>query len=74
MNAKDKTTLQWEHDYLLHQVKKICLRCTDPRKARATLDYDNPLNCGCRCERIDVILYRARKLDNKIRKPVHGSS
>ena len=59
--------IRWR-DYLLNRVSEdICRTCEDPRKATAILDYENPLKCGCRCERVEVLLDATANIDADIK-------
>ena len=58
----------WRDKLLLEVGERICKPCTDPRKEKYAIDYDNPLHCGCRCERVETILELARKIDEDIVK------
>lgn len=44
----------------------ICKICTDPQKAKMKIDYVNPLNCECRCERVENLLITVSNLDVEI--------
>lgn len=56
-------------DTLLEAVsEKKCRPCKDERKKQFKLDYNNPLNCECRCESVDKILSRARNLHEDIER------
>lgn len=58
----------WRDKLLAVVSEKICMPCTDARKEKYTLDYDSPLQCGCRCERVNAILENAKKIDEDIEK------
>lgn len=66
MNTEHKKLYRRWRDLLLQQVKGICMECTDPRKEKAKLDFDNPLNCGCRCERVEGVLTRVEEIDKDL--------
>ena len=59
--------ITWRDDFLKIISGNICRPCTDPRKQKATLDYENPLNCGCRCDRVESMLITASNLDTDIK-------
>lgn len=58
----------WRDKLLSLVSKQICIPCTDERKEQYILNYDNPLDCGCRCDRVENILANARKIDEDIEK------
>ena len=58
----------WRDKLLAVAGEQICQPCTDGRKKQFNLNYDNPLLCGCRCERMEVILESARKIDEDLEK------
>ncbi|MCK5723924.1 MAG: hypothetical protein KAI84_15435 [Gammaproteobacteria bacterium] len=63
---------QENRDDLLKIVsEKLCISCTDPHKNNKKIDYINPLNCECRCERVDNIIEKASDLDNDIKKIIN---
>ena len=64
----DKALYQKWRDMLIKSAGNICKECDDPRKERAILDFDNPLNCSCRCHRVEEILSRAAKIDAYIKR------
>lgn len=67
--ANNREQLQRWRDKILHGVAEhVCRPCSDPIKKNAELDYDNPLNCGCHCERVEKILSRAADIDADIAK------
>ena len=59
--------LEW-YDLLIKSVRNICLNCTDPVKDEAIVNYDNPLNCECRCERINDIISKIEDIQADIKK------
>lgn len=58
----------WRDKLLAEVSKYICSPCTDKRKKQYNLDYKNPLNCGCRCEHVEIIIMNAKEIDDKIKK------
>ena len=51
-------------DKLLNMVSNsICKPCEDERKPLYKLNYENALNCECRCECVDKILEHVKKLN-----------
>ena len=58
----------WRDNLLSLISEQICTPCTDERKEQYTLNFDNPLVCGCRCDRVVDILDNARKIDDDIKK------
>ena len=60
-------TYQYWRDKLLTEVSnKLCQPCEDPRKEKYALDFENPLNCDCYCERVESILEKAKEIDKDI--------
>jgi hypothetical protein len=53
--------------------EQICRPCVDERKKNLIVDYDNPLECGCRCDRVNNILEHARKINEDMKKYSIGS-
>ena len=62
MDIEKKTQYQWEYDYLVGQISCICRNCNNPRKKRASMDYQDPMNCTCRCGPIKVIRARIKEI------------
>ena len=58
----------WRDHLLIAISERICKPCTDERKKKYTINYENPLLCGCRCDRVNEILEKARELDEDISK------
>lgn len=58
----------WRDKLLLTLSEEICKPCTDEQKQQYALNFDNPLVCGCRCNRVEGILDDARKIDEDIKK------
>ena len=68
-NAKKIEQQQAWRDKILQGVaNNICQPCTEPTKENASLNYDNPLNCGCRCDDVDYILSMVVAMDADIKK------
>jgi hypothetical protein len=66
--GEEKALYQRWRDQLLWTVGHvICRNCTDPRSENLKLDYDNPLNCECRCEHVENILEKANNIDVQLR-------
>lgn len=66
---KDKDIYKsWRDQLLMAVSENICRSCTDERKKLYTINYDNPLECGCRCERVNAILEKAEQIDMDIKK------
>jgi len=57
----------WRDKLLTVVSNQICQPCEDPRKEIYVLDYENPLNCGCYCERVESILENAKKIDDDLK-------
>lgn len=62
-----ETYRSWRDKLLAELSKQICRPCTDERKKYGTLDYDNPLNCDCQCERVGKILKSVRIIDENLK-------
>jgi hypothetical protein len=58
----------WRDKLLRGVAENICRPCTKPIKKTTTLNYDNPLSCGCHCEGVVNILATVIKLDVEIRR------
>ena len=58
----------WRDRLLSAVAERICNPCTDKRKEQYNMNFDNPLECGCRCERVETILAYAEKIDDDIEK------
>ena len=44
---------------VVHDIAEtICRPCTDPRRLKYDLNYENPVECGCRCKTVDRLLLR----------------
>lgn len=56
----------WRDELLSQVSNEICARCTDERKEQHVINYDNPLACGCRCDRVESILESVREIDGDI--------
>ena len=58
----------WRDKLLAEVSETICRPCSDERKIHHSLDYENPLNCGCNCDRIEIVLRNVRQIDTQIKK------
>ena len=56
----------WRDKLLWEIGERICKPCTDPRKEKYAINYGSPLECGCRCKRVNGILDCAGKIDEDI--------
>gem|GEM_PF-4123190 len=67
--AEQRQHLQRWRDKLLKGVaENICRPCSKPEKASVTLNYDNPLSCGCQCESVASLLAKVIQIDVEIRR------
>ena len=55
-------------DFLEIISNRFCKDCNKPQKARININYENPMECGCRCESIETLLTTAIALDAEIKK------
>ena len=62
----DDVYAEWRDKLLWIIGHKICKGCNNPQKLNVRMDYENPLKCGCHCERIDKVLVRVAEIDNDI--------
>ena len=51
---------------------EICRTCNKPQKNIKEIDYINPLNCECRCERVEKILVIASNIDTDIKNFINN--
>ena len=58
----------WRDKLLLKVSENICMPCTDKRKEQYNINYDNPIDCGCRCDRVNRILENVRFIDEDIER------
>ncbi|RDH82493.1 MAG: hypothetical protein DIZ80_09405 [endosymbiont of Galathealinum brachiosum] len=65
---KDNLYKSWRDKLLLYISEEVCRPCTDERKKQYTLNFDNPLLCGCRCNRVEGILENSKVIDEDIKK------
>lgn len=64
----------WRDKLLLAVSKEICMPCAGERKEQYILNYDNPLNCGCNCVRVESILANVREINGEVEKNSHEKS
>lgn len=62
-----KMYISWRDEFFKVVTEELCKKCTDPRKDKQTINYDDPLNCKCRCDRVENLLIRAANLDSDIK-------
>ena len=62
-----ETYQSWRDKLLTAIGNQICQPCEDPRKEKYALDFENPLNCSCCCERVESILENAKKIDEELK-------
>jgi len=58
----------WRDKLLTAISNNICQPCDDPRKEKHALDFKNPLNCGCYCQRVGSILENVKNIENELKK------
>lgn len=57
-----------QRDHILKVVAEdVCGGCTHPQKDEMEINYKDPLNCECRCTRVNNILVSAANLDKDIK-------
>lgn len=59
--------IEWRDDFLKIVSEDFCKECVDPHKNTKTINYESPLECECRCDRIKNVLTTAIKLDTEIK-------
>ena len=70
MDSKYEQTYRKMAEGLLNEIgQNICPPCRDPRKETAVLNYDAPLECGCRCDRVEGILNNVRDMLGELGDP-----
>ena len=75
VNLKNIQFYQDSRDNLFNAIgQDICKECTDPQKVEIKIDYINPLNCECRCERVKDILKITEELELGICKLINDNS
>lgn len=66
MNARD--TAEFLRDRLVKDITQLlCKRCSDPRSKGMQLNFDDPLQCPCRCATVEPLLQRLKDLDEQMR-------
>lgn len=45
--------ISWRDHFLNIIRDDKCKKCDDPRKKSVEINYENPLECGCRCEQVE---------------------
>lgn len=69
VKLEDIQTYADYRDDLLSIIKfRICKRCTDPQKNEKIDDCTDPVNCECRCDRVDSIISSAEQIDSDIKE------
>lgn len=54
---------QWRNQLLSEISHTICKPCTDPRKDKYMLNYEQPLLCGCICDRVEKMIETTKRMD-----------
>lgn len=62
-----KHLIKSRDDFLKFITENYCRTCTDPRKKKVEINYDNPINCGCCCEKVKNLLSISSNLDISIK-------
>ena len=62
-----KMYISWRDEFLKIIGKKICWECNDPCKDKMAINYEDPLNCECRCDRVNNLITTASVLDADIK-------
>ena len=67
VNPDDIKNFIKSRDEFLNVISEAyCKTCNDPGKNELNIDYENPLNCECRCERVEKLLAISYDLDRTI--------
>lgn len=66
ITENEQLYISWRDSLLKMIGENICQKCTDPRKKNITINIEDPLNCECRCERVNDVLSSAAKIDHDI--------
>ena len=56
----------WRDDFLKIISQKFCKDCTDSRKNEVLINHEDPLNCECRCHRVENIFTTVSNIDSEI--------
>ena len=68
VNPDDIKNFIKSRDEFLNVISEVnCKTCNDPRKKEFNIDHENPLNCECRCERVEKLLAISYDLDRTIK-------
>ena len=59
-------------DFLRTVSDKFCRTCNESQKNKKKINYINPLDCECRCERVEKILAIAANIDTDIKKFINN--
>ena len=62
-----KQYISQRDDILKIVSEDICKICTDPQKNKMAINYEDPLNCECRCNRVNNVLICASNIDSDIK-------
>ena len=64
----------WRDDFLNIIGEETCKECADPRKEGKNINYENPLDCECRCHRVEKMLTAAANIDAEIKQLEKGEN
>jgi len=67
INENEHLYVSWRDSLLKMIGENICQKYTDPRKKNKSINIKDPLNCECRCERVNDVLSSAAKIDHDIK-------
>jgi len=67
------TYQSWRDKLLTEISNRICQPCEDPRREKYDLNFENPLNCGCSCDRVEIILENAKQIDKELKTYDEGN-
>ena len=62
-----KQYISQRDDILKTVAEDICKICAVPQKIKMVINYSDPLNCECRCSRVNNILISASNIDLDIK-------
>ena len=62
-----KLYISQRDDILKVVAEDVCRGCAHPQKYEMEINYKDPLNCECRCSRVNNILASAANLDKDIK-------
>lgn len=54
---------------LANIAEKVCAPCDDERKKKHLINMENPLLCGCSCEKVEKVISSARNILDDLKHP-----